>query len=77
MSAMTDEPPWLRVESEGIFGRWHMPAGGGPGFVLTAYDLRLREVGAIPANQRCEVCQGVTWQRTSIETRWTPISATC
>jgi hypothetical protein len=41
--AVTDEPPWLRVESEGIFGRWHMPVGGGAGFVLTACDLRLRE----------------------------------
>jgi hypothetical protein len=40
---VTDEPPWLRVESEGIFGRWHMPVGGGAGFVLTACDLRLRE----------------------------------
>lgn len=61
----SDEPPWLKVESEGIFGRWHMPVGGGAGFVLTACDVRLREgviereVRLIPANERCPVCQGV------------------
>lgn len=66
---MSDEPPWLMVESEGIFGRWHMPVGGGAGFVLTACDLRLREgviereVGEIPRNERCPVCQGVQASR--------------
>jgi hypothetical protein len=59
-----DHEPWVKVQSEGIFGRWHMTAGEGPGYVLTACDLRLREhvleldVDLIPANERCPVCQG-------------------
>ena len=62
--AVADDEPWVKVQSEGIFGRWHMTAGEGPGYVLTACDLRLREhvleldVDLIPANERCPVCQG-------------------
>ena len=62
---MTAEPPWLRVKSDGTFGRWHMPVGGRAGFVLTACDLRLREgviereLDGIALNQRCEACQGL------------------
>jgi hypothetical protein len=61
---VADDEPWVKVQSEGIFGRWHMTAGEGPGYVLTACDLRLREhvleldVDLIPANERCPVCQG-------------------
>lgn len=62
---MSNDAPWLRVETEGIFAPWHMPVGGGAGFVLTACDRRLfedvneREVDEIGADERCPICQGV------------------
>ena len=55
--------PWVRLEREGMFGRWHMQAGEGPGYVLTACDVSLRDVvvvsvvDRIPLNERCETCQ--------------------
>ena len=63
LSAMADDEPWVKVKSEGILGRWHMTAGAGREYVLTACDLRLREhvvelrVDEIPTNERCPVCQ--------------------
>jgi hypothetical protein len=59
---MTDEP-WVRVKQDALFGRWHMAAGRGEGYVLTACDSRLREelverpVVEVPIRQRCPVCQ--------------------
>ena len=56
--------PWVRLESEGMFGRWHMQAGEGPGYVLTACDAMLKDIvvvsviDKIPRDERCETCQG-------------------
>jgi hypothetical protein len=59
---MTDEP-WLKVKRDALFGEWHMPAGEGDRYILTACDMRVPEqvvelpVDQIPLRQRCPVCQ--------------------
>ena len=62
---MTDDAPWVRAKSEGLLGRWHMPAGHGPRGVLTACDttfpgeLEERSEDSIRLNERCPICQDV------------------
>ena len=64
---MVRDEPWIKQASEGLLGQWHMPAGEGSGFILAACDSRFetdvrldrRDVGRIPASERCPVCQDV------------------
>ena len=64
---MVRDEPWIKQAGEGLLGQWHMPAGEGAGFILAACDNRFdtdvrldrREVGRIPASERCAVCQEV------------------
>jgi ribosomal protein L2 len=69
-----EDAPWIRAKVDGLLGKWHMPAGTLRGGVLTACDhpfsageaLEERAVEAVPANERCHVCQGLYAARESV-----------
>ena len=64
---MTADEPWIKASTERLPEQWHMPAGAGSGYILSACDRRFdvsavidrRDVGGVPAAERCPVCQGV------------------